>query len=36
VRAAWTGREDRYSEQREALRRSEQPLQKIEMHYIGG
>jgi GTP 3',8-cyclase len=36
VRAAWTGREDRYSERREALRRSEQPLQKIEMHYIGG
>jgi len=36
VRAAWTGREDRYSELREALRRSEQPLQKIEMHYIGG
>lgn len=36
VRTAWTGREDRYSELREALRRSEQPLQKIEMHYIGG
>ena len=36
VRAAWNGREDRYSEMREALRRSEQPLQKIEMHYIGG
>ena len=36
VRAAWTGREDRYSELREALRRSEHPLQKIEMHYIGG
>jgi len=36
VRAAWTGREDRYSELREALRRSERPLQKIEMHYIGG
>ena len=36
VRAAWTGRQDRYSELREALRRSEQPLQKIEMHYIGG
>jgi cyclic pyranopterin phosphate synthase len=36
VRAAWTGREDRYSELRESLRRSEQPLQKIEMHYIGG
>jgi cyclic pyranopterin phosphate synthase len=36
VRATWTGREDRYSELREALRRSEQPLQKIEMHYIGG
>ena len=36
VRAAWTGREDRYSELRDALRRNEQPLQKIEMHYIGG
>jgi len=36
VRTAWTGREDRYSELRDALRRSEQPLQKIEMHYIGG
>lgn len=36
VRAAWSGREDRYSELRETLRRSEQPLQKIEMHYIGG
>jgi cyclic pyranopterin phosphate synthase len=36
VRTAWSGREDRYSELRETLRRSEQPLQKIEMHYIGG
>jgi len=36
VRAAWNGREDRYSELREALRSREQPLQKIEMHYIGG
>ena len=36
VRSAWNAREDRYSEMREALRRSEQPLQKIEMHYIGG
>jgi cyclic pyranopterin phosphate synthase len=36
LRAAWSGRDDRYSEQREALRRGEQPLQKIEMHYIGG
>jgi len=34
--AAWTRRDDRYSEQREALRRREQPLHKIEMHYIGG
>lgn len=32
----WTGRDDRYSELREALRHSEQPLHKIEMHYIGG
>jgi cyclic pyranopterin phosphate synthase len=36
LQAAWTGREDRYSEQRDELRRSEQPLHKIEMHYIGG
>jgi cyclic pyranopterin phosphate synthase len=36
LRAAWGGREDRYSELREALLRSAQPLQKIEMHYIGG
>ena len=36
LRGAWTRREDRYSELREKLRRSEQPLQKIEMHYIGG
>jgi cyclic pyranopterin phosphate synthase len=36
LRAAWTNREDRYSERREALRRSEHPLHKIEMHYIGG
>jgi cyclic pyranopterin phosphate synthase len=36
LRTAWTGRDDRYSEQREALRRREQPLRKIEMHYIGG
>jgi len=32
----WSRREDRYSERREALRRREQPLHKIEMHYIGG
>jgi cyclic pyranopterin phosphate synthase len=36
LRTAWTRRDDRYSERREALRRSEHPLQKIEMHYIGG
>jgi len=36
LRGAWTAREDRYSERREALRRLEQPVQKIEMHYIGG
>jgi cyclic pyranopterin phosphate synthase len=36
LRSAWTGRVDRYSEQRDALRRGEQPLHKIEMHYIGG
>jgi cyclic pyranopterin phosphate synthase len=36
LRTAWTGRDDRYSEQRETLRGREQPLRKIEMHYIGG
>jgi cyclic pyranopterin phosphate synthase len=36
LHSAWSGRADRYSEQREALRRREQPLPKIEMHYIGG
>jgi cyclic pyranopterin phosphate synthase len=36
LRAAWGGRDDRYSDQRESLRGREQPLNKIEMHYIGG
>ncbi len=36
IRACWLAREDRYSEQREALRREEKPLRKIEMNYIGG
>ena len=36
LRDAWTRRDDRYSEQREAVRRGEHPPQKIEMHYIGG
>jgi cyclic pyranopterin phosphate synthase len=36
LRAAWMRRDDRYSERRDALRGREQPLQKIEMHYIGG
>jgi cyclic pyranopterin phosphate synthase len=36
LRAAWTARDDRYSEQRDALRRRGQPVHKIEMHYIGG
>jgi cyclic pyranopterin phosphate synthase len=36
LRSAWTQREDRYSELREKLREREQPLHKIEMHYIGG
>ncbi len=36
VRGAWAQRGDRYSELREQLRRQEQPLHKIEMHYIGG
>jgi len=36
LRDAWSRRDDRYSEQREAVRRGEHPPQKIEMHYIGG
>jgi cyclic pyranopterin phosphate synthase len=36
LRSAWMGRDDRYSELRDARRAAEQPLQKIEMHYIGG
>ena len=32
----WQHREDRYSEQRASLSRSEHPLRKIEMYYIGG
>jgi cyclic pyranopterin phosphate synthase len=36
LQTAWAGRTDRYSEQREELRRLAQPLPKIEMHYIGG
>jgi cyclic pyranopterin phosphate synthase len=36
IRRTWTDRADRYSEVREQVRAAEQPLQKIEMHYIGG
>jgi cyclic pyranopterin phosphate synthase len=36
LRAAWRQRSDRYSELRQELRTGEQPLRKIEMHYIGG
>lgn len=36
IRSTWQRRADRYSEQREELLRGEQPLRKIEMHYIGG
>jgi cyclic pyranopterin phosphate synthase len=36
LRRAWTQRDDRYSEVREAERASGRPLKKIEMHYIGG
>jgi cyclic pyranopterin phosphate synthase len=36
LRAAWSARDDRYSELRDTLRRGEHPLHKIEMHYIGG
>ncbi|HSQ69970.1 MAG TPA: radical SAM protein, partial [Steroidobacteraceae bacterium] len=36
IRQGWSVRADRYSELREQLRRKEQPLNKIEMNYIGG
>jgi GTP 3',8-cyclase len=36
IRGKWLGRTDRYSEQREELRRTEPSLKKIEMYYIGG
>jgi cyclic pyranopterin phosphate synthase len=36
IRRAWTGRDDRYSELRDPKGAVEQPLRKIEMHYIGG
>ncbi len=36
LRGIWGARTDRYSEQREVLRRSEPGMKKIEMYYIGG
>jgi cyclic pyranopterin phosphate synthase len=36
VRGVWRARVDRYSEERETLRRSGPPAKKIEMYYIGG
>ena len=36
IRHAWSGRADRYSELRNDLRKGEQPLHRVEMHYIGG
>jgi cyclic pyranopterin phosphate synthase len=36
IRATWLNRGDRYSEQREELRRAGSHEQKIEMYYIGG
>jgi GTP 3',8-cyclase len=36
IRGRWLGRTDRYSEQRDELRRTEPSLKKIEMYYIGG
>jgi cyclic pyranopterin phosphate synthase len=36
VRGIWNGRDDRYSEQREELRRAGPKFKKIEMFYIGG
>ena len=36
IRGVWLNRADRYSEQRDALRRSGNTEKKIEMYYIGG
>jgi cyclic pyranopterin phosphate synthase len=36
IRGAWLGRTDRYSEQREDLRKGGPESKKIEMYYIGG
>jgi cyclic pyranopterin phosphate synthase len=36
IRGKWLGRTDRYSEQRDELRRAEPQPKKIEMYYIGG
>jgi GTP 3',8-cyclase len=36
IRGRWLGRTDRYSEQRDELRRTEPHPKKIEMYYIGG
>jgi GTP 3',8-cyclase len=36
IRGVWSGRVDRYSEQREELRNSDKDAKKIEMYYIGG
>ena len=36
IRTTWMNRGDRYSELRQAIRSSEQPVKKIEMYYIGG
>jgi cyclic pyranopterin phosphate synthase len=36
IRGKWLGRTDRYSEQRDELRRADPGLKKIEMYYIGG
>jgi cyclic pyranopterin phosphate synthase len=36
IRRAWSQRSDRYSELRNDIRTGEQPLRKVEMHYIGG
>jgi cyclic pyranopterin phosphate synthase len=36
IRNTWLKRGDRYSELRQSIRNSEQPVRKIEMYYIGG
>jgi GTP 3',8-cyclase len=36
IRGTWLNRGDRYSELRQTIKKTEHPLKKIEMYYIGG